>query len=94
MFNFFRKKKTTAENIDIPQKSQEQKNLDKLKKKEGYITSVMSKTGWSREETVEKMEEAKNKWNITYYDFDKNGFFSVPAEEQEAQAAIIAEKRA
>lgn len=94
MFNFFRKKKTTAENIDIPQKSQEQKNLDKIKKKEGYITSVMSKTGWSREETVEKMEEAKNKWNITYYDFDKNGFFSVPAEEQEAQAAIIAEKRA
>lgn len=83
----------------IPESQQEQeyKNIlerkERLKKqKEKNIESIMSKTGWSREHTIEKVEAAREKVGITYKNYNKYDFFKIPENDQERKYQEIESK--
>lgn len=50
--------------------------------KESCILTTMEKTGWTREEAVEKIKKAKKNTGITYKDYEKLEFYTVPENEQ------------
>lgn len=85
---------------EIPVEEQEaeyQKVLNRRakrkQKREKAITSIMEKSGWSREETIEQVEEAKKRFGITYVDYNKYNFHNVAKEEQESKYKKILEKK-
>lgn len=62
-------------------------------RRERAIASIMKKSGWSREYTIEQVEEAKKSFGITYLDYNKYNFHKVAKEEQEAKYNKILEKK-
>lgn len=52
----------------------------KIRKKEMRIESVMEKTGWTREETINTIEAQKKRYGITYGAYDKYNLHTAPAE--------------
>jgi len=52
----------------------------KKKTKKDRIKSVMEKTGWSYEETVSAIETVKERFGMTYMDYDKYDLYKVPLE--------------
>lgn len=61
---------------------------------EKRIQSIMKKTGWTRRETIKNVKEAKGRLGITYADYDRYNFHSIPVEEQKARYNEILEERA
>ena len=58
-----------------------------------HVASVMEKTGWSREKTLETLKEAKERLGISFADYDRNDFHTVPVAEQAAKYGKIVEKK-
>lgn len=57
-------------------------NTNIIKKREEHIKSIMQKTGWTREETIENVKMVRKRIGMTYADFDKYDFFKVPVEKE------------
>lgn len=57
-------------------------NLTAKEKRENAIAEVMTKTGWSREYTIQQIEEAKKRTGIYYTEYNKHNFHKVPIDEQ------------
>lgn len=62
--------------------------------RENAIESVMRKTGWDREETIEKIEDAKMRTGIRYTEYNKYNFHEIPVEQQGITFREILEKQA
>ena len=60
---------------------------------EARLQSVMTKSGWSRRKAFSEMTKAHERLGITYADYDKNNFFKLSKEEQEAKAQKILRER-
>lgn len=88
-YDFF--KVPLGEQEEQYQKILEKKELRK-KKKETHILSVMEKTGWSREETIAQIEDARKRLGIIYKDYDFFEFHRIPLEEQEKEYQYLAKR--
>lgn len=58
------------------------KNKKCNEKREEHISSIMKKTGWSREETIKNLDNASKSIGITYAMFDKYDFHNKPIEDR------------
>ncbi len=61
--------------------------------KERDIASIMEKTGWTYQETVEKVEALKKKIGITFFDYNKYNFHKIAEENQEKKYGEILNKK-
>ena len=52
------------------------------KKREELVSSIMKKSGWNREKTINILNDAHKRIGITYAMFDKYDFHKIPIEEQ------------
>ncbi len=77
MLNLFKKKKS--------------KNSNEMKEKR--ILSIMEKTGWTREEVIKNVDEARKNTGITYRDYEKYNFHKVPVEDQVEGYKALCEKK-
>lgn len=66
MIKLFRKPKKSVVSVDEKKNDVNEKSTKKISKKEIRIESVMAKTGWSREETINTIEALKERYGITY----------------------------
>lgn len=57
-----------------------------------HVSAVMAKTGWSREYTIEQIEDAKQRIGITYILYNSFNFHKIPIEEQESRYRLICDK--
>lgn len=62
-----------------------EKPAPKKTTKQIRIESIMRKTGWTKETTVENVEDARKRMGITYTQYDKYNLHSIPVEEQAAE---------
>ena len=62
-------------------------------KREVAIAEVMEKTGWSREETVSKIEDAKSRLGVSYTEYARCELYDVPEQKQQKEYQKILEKR-
>lgn len=74
-----------------PQSTPKPKTEEQLKrelrkqKREERIQSIMAKTGWTRKETIENFEEAKDRFEgLTYKEYEKARLYAISPEEQPA----------
>ena len=58
-----------------------------------YVEAVMEKTGWEMKYAVEQMASAKNKVGISYRDYDKYDFHTVPSDKQEEGYKKVLKKK-
>jgi len=63
-------------------------------KQEQAIKEVMAKTGWTREDSVRRMEEARKRCGILYPEYAENDFHKVETDEQGPAFRAILEKKA
>ncbi len=56
---------------------------------EKRIQNVMSKTGWTREKTLEQLRDVKKRFGITFRDYDINNMHLIPEEKREEKCAEI-----
>ena len=75
------------------EKKEDPKKTARQAEREKHIQSVMNKTGWERKETVDKMKAAKSAVGISYGDYDRNDFFTVPIEDQDEVYQKIQERK-
>lgn len=74
-------------------KKNEKKTKGTKSAKEIHIESVMEKTGWDYDFTVEQIEKVKEQIGISYKDYDRYSFFDIPDEEKEEKYSEIKERR-
>lgn len=55
-------------------------SIEDIRKK--AVASVMAKTGWSKEYTAARIEDAKTRLGITWPEYDKYNFHAIPIEQQ------------
>lgn len=61
--------------------------------KESCITTTMEHTGWTREKAEMKIKQAKEKTGITYKDYEKYAFYSIPENQQVEKYKEISKKK-
>lgn len=72
----------------------EEKKKRRKEQKEHDILTVMEKSGWDRGYTVAQIEDAKEKFGITYRDYNKYDFYNIPKEQQQEEyRRILKEKK-
>lgn len=90
MFDFLKKKKAEEPK---PSQSAISKLAERGAKKEGYIQSVMEKTGWDHDTAEAAMKKAKSEYGIKFSDYARYGFYEAKESEQKEKAeAILARK--
>lgn len=70
--------------------------IDKKVKKEkraAHVDSVAEAAGWDREYALEKIKDARERFGISYNDYDKYEFWKIAEEEQEEEYNRIIVKR-
>ena len=82
--NLFKTKKETKVQEPTPEKTL---------KWEKSLLSVMSKSGWSRDEAKKKMINARKKHGIPYKDYDKFDLYKTPEEELESRYKKLSDRR-
>lgn len=75
------------------QKAEAEKILKKRAKKEERLQSVMDKTGWSREKTIQEMTKVRKELGVSYKDYERNNFFEMTEEQQKVEAEKILAKK-
>ncbi len=68
---------------------EQQAKLRRAEEKEGFIQTVMKKTGWDHAYAAAQMSEAKKQVGISYKNYVKHAFYLVPPEEQKEKYAAI-----
>ena len=63
-------------------------------RREKIIAEVMKKTGWSREQAIENMDDANMRTGIRYSEYNKHNFFDIPIEKQGITFREILDKQA
>lgn len=64
------------------------------RQKEDCIVTCMEKTGLTREQAIEQIEDTRKRIGIAYRDYNRYQFFNIPADQQKAAYTSILKRRA
>lgn len=88
LFNWINKKAKAEEKA-----GSEEKNIFKVTKSNKWIQSVADKTGWDYDTAKARMNEAKEKYDIKFAEYDRFDFFDVPEEKRKQAMVKILDRR-
>lgn len=90
MFNFLKRKKKTNNEAKAAKPATKKKNNEAREK---HIKGIMEATGWTREQTIAQVKDAKKRLGISYGDYNRNAFYNIPVEEQKAKYDEVLERK-
>ena len=97
MLNIFKKTQEAPtmsnkkKDLQQPQENQLQKKTNEQKERD--IASIMKKTGWSYQQTVDEVEALKKQMGMTYFAYNKYNFHKIAEEDREARYKEILKKK-